>query len=66
MAAEILKEKVRAERAKDKLILLTSHILSDLDEITSDVLHLIEGKLQFYRPIDELMSRNTAIGNSAA
>lgn len=58
VAAEILKEKVRAERAKDKLILMTSHILSDLDEITSDVLHLIEGKLQFYRSIDELMSEH--------
>ena len=58
VAAEILKEKVRAERAKNKLILMTSHILSDLDEITSDVLHLIEGKLQFYRSIDELMSEH--------
>ena len=56
VAAEILKEKVRAERANHKLILMTSHILSDLDEITSDVLHLIEGKLQFYRSINELMS----------
>jgi Cu-processing system ATP-binding protein len=58
VAAEILKEKVCAERAKNKLILMTSHILSDLDEITSDVLHLIEGKLQFYRSIDDLMSEH--------
>lgn len=58
VAAEILKEKVRAERAKNKLILLTSHILSDLDEITSDVLHLMDGRLQFYRSIDELMSEH--------
>lgn len=58
MAAEILKEKVRAERAKNKLILLTSHILSDLDEITSDVLYLIDGKLQFYRSIDELKTEH--------
>ena len=58
VASEILKEKVRAERANNKLILMTSHILSDLDEITSHVLHLIEGKLQFYRSIDELMSEH--------
>jgi Cu-processing system ATP-binding protein len=63
VAAEILKEKVRAERAKNKLILLTSHILSDLDEITSDVLYLIDGRVRFYRPIAEL-SKNTAIRNS--
>lgn len=54
VAAEILKEKVRAERSKNKLVLLTSHILSDLDEITSDVLYLIDGRVRFYRPIAEL------------
>lgn len=51
VAAEILKEKVRAELVKDKLILLTSHILSDLDEITTDVLYLIDGRVRFCRPI---------------
>jgi Cu-processing system ATP-binding protein len=54
VSAEILKEKVRTERAKNKLVLLTSHILSDLDEITSDVLYLIDGRVRFYRPIAEL------------
>jgi Cu-processing system ATP-binding protein len=57
LAAEILKEKVLSEMSKNKLILTTSHILSDLDEITTDVLYLIEGKLQFYRSIDELRSQ---------
>lgn len=55
VAAEILKEKVRAVRGSHKLVLLTSHILSDLDEITSDIMHLVEGRLRFYRPIHELM-----------
>lgn len=58
VAAEILKEKVRAMRERNKLILVTSHILSDLDEITSDVMHLIEGKLQFFRPISDLMEEH--------
>lgn len=58
VAAEILKEKLQAERLRNKLILITSHILSDLDEITSDVMHLIEGRLQFYRPIEELMEEH--------
>lgn len=58
VAAEILKEKVRDIRGRNKLILLTSHILSDLDDITSDVMHLIEGKLQFHKPITELMEEH--------
>lgn len=54
LAAEILKEKVRAERDKGKLVLLTSHILSDLEDITSEVLYLFEGRVQFHRPMAEL------------
>ena len=54
MASEILKEKVKAETGKGKLVLLTSHILSDLEDITSEVLYLIEGRVQFHRPMSEL------------
>lgn len=57
-AAEILKEKVRDVRGRNKLILLTSHIFSDLDDITSDLMHLIEGRLQFCRPLGELMEEH--------
>ncbi len=56
VSVEALKEKVRAVRARGKLILLTSHILSDLDEIATDVLYLLDGRMQFYRPIAELKS----------
>ncbi|MBK9989852.1 MAG: ABC transporter ATP-binding protein [Verrucomicrobia bacterium] len=68
VSVEILKEKVRAEIARGKLILLTSHILSDLDEIATDVLYLIDGKAQFYRPIGELKSASgeTRLGRIVA
>jgi Cu-processing system ATP-binding protein len=58
VSVEILKEKVRAERAKGKLILLTSHILSDLDDMTTDVVFLIEGRVRFSRPIEELRAES--------
>lgn len=54
LAAEILKEKILEEKKKNKLILITSHILSDLDEITTHVIYLQEGKLQFFKPIEAL------------
>lgn len=54
VSVEVLKEKVISERKKGKLVLLTSHILSDLDEITTDVMFLMEGKLRFSRPIEDL------------
>ena len=58
VSVEILKEKVKAEQRKGKLVLLTSHILSDLDEITTDVIFIMEGKLRFSRPIDELRAES--------
>ena len=58
VAVEILKEKVITAVKSGKTVLLTSHILSDLDEITTDVLYLMEGKLRFNRPIDELKAES--------
>jgi len=54
IASEILKEKIIAEKKKNKLILLTSHILSDLEELTTDVLYLQEGKVVLYKSILDL------------
>ncbi|MEO6520607.1 MAG: hypothetical protein ABIN91_02950, partial [Mucilaginibacter sp.] len=36
------------------LILITSHVLSDLDDITSHVVYLQDGKLIFYKDVEEL------------
>lgn len=54
LASEILKEKIAAEKAKGKLMLITSHILSDLEELTTDVLYLQDGCMVFYKPIHAL------------
>lgn len=56
LSAEILKKKIVREKAKGKLILITSHVLSDLEEITSDILYLVEGKIRFYKSLEELQS----------
>ncbi|RYZ53301.1 MAG: ABC transporter ATP-binding protein [Chitinophagaceae bacterium] len=54
VASEILKNKIVAEKAKGKLILITSHILSDLEELTTDVLYLQDGKIELNKSIREL------------
>ena len=54
LASEILKEKILKEKAKRKLILITSHILSELDELTTHVMYLQEGKMQFFKNIESL------------
>ena len=51
---QLLVEKIIAEKRKNKLILITSHILSDLDDLATDIMYLQEGKLQFCKSIDTL------------
>ena len=54
LSSEILKEKILKEKSKNKLILITSHILSELDELTTHIMYLQEGKLEFFKEIDQL------------
>ena len=54
ISAEILKEKIKAEKRKGRLILITSHILSDLDELVTQVMYMQEGKLLFHKNINDL------------
>lgn len=54
VSSELFKDKIAKERANGKLILITSHVLSDLDEITSHIVYLQDGKLMFYKTVEEL------------
>ena len=54
IASEILKEKILTEKDNGKLILVTSHILSDLDDLVTEVIYMQEGKLCFHQSIDKL------------
>ncbi|MGB3081088.1 MAG: ABC transporter ATP-binding protein, partial [Saprospiraceae bacterium] len=48
LAAEILKEKIIAENKKGKLIFITSHLLSELDDLVTDVVLMQEGDIRFH------------------
>ena len=54
LSVEILKEKIRRERNSGKLIIITSHIMSDLDELAGHVLYLQDGQLCYDNSIDTL------------
>ena len=54
IASEILKEKIIAEKQKGKLILITSHLLSELDELITHVVFMQEGHVKFHKTISDL------------
>lgn len=51
VAVEILKEKVLHEKRMGKLLIITSHILSDLEELSTEMVYLYEGRLQYHNSI---------------
>ncbi len=56
IASEILKSKILAYHRMGKLIIISSHILSDIDDITTHVAYMQEGKLLYYGSFDALKS----------
>lgn len=54
LSSEILKEKILAEKAKGKLVMITSHVLSELDDLVTQVIYMQEGKLRFHKDIEVL------------
>ncbi|RYY41777.1 MAG: ABC transporter ATP-binding protein [Chitinophagaceae bacterium] len=54
VSSEVLKKKILREKAKGKLLLITSHVLSDLEDVTTHVLYLQDGRVFFQGKISEL------------
>ena len=55
LSAELLKVKIKNEKDKGKLIIISSHILADLEEITTHVVYLIDGELEFFKSMESLI-----------
>lgn len=68
VSVEILKEKILHEKRLGKLIIISSHILSDLDELTTDVVYIFEGKVQYNNTIEALKeeTHETRLGKAIA
>lgn len=51
ISAEILKCKILKEKKKGKLILITSHIMSEVEEVADEVMCLMDGAVKFHDTI---------------
>lgn len=52
-----LKDLIQKEKAKGKTILITSHIMSFVEEVSDEIVFLLEGKIYFKGSITELKSK---------
>jgi Cu-processing system ATP-binding protein len=54
VSSEILKEKIIREKQKGKLVLVTSHVLSELDDLVTQVIYMQDAELRFHKTIEAL------------
>ncbi len=58
LASEILKNKIIKERKRGKLIIITSHLLSELDDIVSEIVFMNEGRVIVQQSVEDLMTEH--------
>ncbi len=54
VACGVLKRRIRSEKQAGQAFLLTSHIMTELEELADDVVFLLDGKIQFAGPVERL------------
>ncbi len=52
-----LKDLIQTEKAKGKTILITSHIMSFVEEVSDEIVFILEGKIYFKGSIDALKTK---------
>ena len=52
-----LKDLINSEKEKGKTILITSHIMSFVEQVTNEIVFILEGKIYFKGSISELKSK---------
>lgn len=62
VASSILKDALSAQRAAGKTIVFTSHIMSEVEELADAVVFLLDGKIQFHGPPQDIL-QNTGESN---
>lgn len=54
LASSTLKDRILAEKARGKTVILTSHNMSDVEELSDDIVFLLDGVIYFQGSADEL------------
>lgn len=57
VSSSLLKDKILAEREAGKTVIITSHIMSEIQELADTILYLLDGKIFFDGPVDELIAQ---------
>ncbi len=56
-ASAVLKDRIREQQGQGRTILLSSHVMSELEDLAQDLVVLIEGQVRHHGPVRELVQR---------
>ena len=62
ISSTVLKDKIRAFQGGKKTVMITSHIISELDDLVDKVIYLIDGHLHFYRKVIDIKAESHQLG----
>lgn len=57
-ASSQLKDKIEREKANGKTLILTSHIMDEIDFLTDRIVFLLEGRIQFDGPKEKIIQQS--------
>ncbi len=68
VSSEIFKEKIKKARSEGKLVLITTHNLSEVDELADEVVFLHEGVIRFHHTVSALLeqTKETSVSRAVA
>jgi Cu-processing system ATP-binding protein len=68
VSSGVVKDKILAERAKGRTCVLTSHVMTELEELADDIAFLVEGRIRFSGAVNLLkrMTRQLSLERAIA
>ena len=61
IASGVLKDKIREERERGRTFILTSHVMTELEELADDIVLLLDGSVRFSGSLRDLTARTKQI-----
>ncbi|MCF7824671.1 MAG: ABC transporter ATP-binding protein [Candidatus Marinimicrobia bacterium] len=58
VSSSLLKDMIMMEKARGKTIIITSHIMSEIQELADTILYLVDGQIIFDGPVLELIRQS--------
>lgn len=54
-SSHLFKKRVETEKANGKSVFITSHIMSELEQLVDHLLFILEGEVRYYGPVNQLL-----------